>query len=401
MKLFKPLSEVNQNDYVIATYQLRSTLDSNLRDAAWNLAIGQSVGNPNVRSIHETDELFENHSCIIISDFVEDDLRKKTHGEIKIGFPVVNTDWEDDGISHLLCQLMGGQMDIDVIEGCRLIGLDIPDNVKKHFKGPKYGFSGMRAYTGQYNKPLFGAIIKPKTGISPKILLEMVKELVDGGVDFIKEDEILSNPAVCSLKDRVPLIANWLNNQSRKVVYCTSINADPHAILDRAKFVADSGGNGIHLNVWCGLGAYNSVRRLDLPLYLHFQKSGDKVFTDKSHRFSIAWDVMCQLAGLMGADTIHSGMWGGYMSESEEDLQKTLKVLRDGNVVPALSCGMHAGLIEGINKRFGVDYMANVGGAIHGHPMGTVAGAKAIRQSIDKNYGMEYGIAVNKWGIKS
>ena len=127
----------------------------------------------------------------------------------------------------------------------------------------------------------------------------------------------------------------------------------------------------------------------------------DKTFTDKSHRFSIDWNVICQLAALMGVDTIHSGMWGGYMSESEESLTKTLKTLRDGNVVPALSCGMHAGLIEGITKRFGVDYMANVGGAIHGHPMGTVAGAKAIRQSIDKAYGMEYGIAVNKWGIKS
>jgi 2,3-diketo-5-methylthiopentyl-1-phosphate enolase len=61
---------------------------------------------------------------------------------------------------------------------------------------------------------------------------------------------------------------------------------------------------------------------------------------------------------------------------------------------------MHPGLIEGINKRFGVDYMANVGGAIHGHPMGTVAGAKAMRQSIDKTYKQEYDVAINKWGIK-
>jgi ribulose-bisphosphate carboxylase large chain len=53
--------------------------------------------------------------------------------------------------------------------------------------------SGFRKLTGQYNKPLFGSIVKPKIGITPEVLLEMVKQMVDGGVDFIKEDEIMSN----------------------------------------------------------------------------------------------------------------------------------------------------------------------------------------------------------------
>ena len=43
--------------------------------------------------------------------------------------------------------------------------------------------------------------------------------------------------------------------------------------------------------------------------------------------------------------------------------------------------------------------MANVGGALHGHPDGTLAGAKAMRQSIDKEYGREYNKAIQKWGI--
>jgi len=67
--------------------------------------------------------------------------------------------------------------------------------------------------------------------------------------------------------------------------------------------------------------------------------------------------------------------------------------------VPALSCGMHPGLIEKIRGGFGDDWMANVGGAIHGHPEGTRAGAAAMRQAIDKTYGQEYGEAINKWGI--
>ena len=28
-------------------------------------------------------------------------------GIVKIAFPIINTNWEEDGISHLLCQLMG------------------------------------------------------------------------------------------------------------------------------------------------------------------------------------------------------------------------------------------------------------------------------------------------------
>jgi ribulose 1,5-bisphosphate carboxylase large subunit-like protein len=87
------------------------------------------------------------------------------------------------------------------------------------------------------------------------------------------------------------------------------------------------------------------------------------------------------------------------MSDNEEELKNTLKVLHDRNVIPALSCGMHAGLIEAINTRFGVDYMANVGGAIHGHPGGSKSGALAIRQSIDRKYREEYKAAIKKWKL--
>jgi ribulose 1,5-bisphosphate carboxylase large subunit-like protein len=377
MKFYR--EQVNVNDYVVATYEMGSK--TSLRDAAWNLAIGQSVGNPNVRNAWETDELFERNSCIIIGD--EKELESKTEGIVKIAFPVVNTDWDNDGISHLMCQLMGGQMDIDIITKCRLVDISFPKCVEDKFLGPKYGITGMREFTGQHDKPLFGSIIKPKIGLSPEQLLDMTKQLVDGGVDFIKEDEILSNPAFCSLEDRTELITDYINNCGRNIVYSFCVNSDPHDILNRVKFVHENGGNGVHLNVWCGLGAYNSVRKLDLPINIHFQKSGDKVFTDSTHRFGVDWNVVCDIAGLVGVDTIHSGMWGGYKSDDEEDLKITLKVLRDRNVVPALSCGMKAELIKPINEKFGIDYMANVGGAIHGDTDGTTAGALKIRKAIE------------------
>ena len=392
MQIFKQL--IDSNDYFFVDYYLESTENSNLRDVAWNLAIGQSVGNPNVRNNWETDELFENHSCLVVAD--EEELKDKKKGHVKIAFPTINTDWEGDGISHLLCQIMGGQLDINIIKKCYVEKINFPESVKKHFLGPKFGFNGVRKYTKSYFKPLLGGIVKPKTGISPETLFEMVKEMVDGGVNFIKEDEILSNPSFCRIEDRMPKIAKYCRD--RNVVYCTCINSDPAHILERVKLVHKLGGNGIHINFWSGLGVYKSVRELDLPIFMHFQKSGDKILTNKNHDFHIAWPVICDLAGLAGVDFIHAGMWGGYLSETEEELRDILDALQPHGVVPALSCGMHPGLVEATVKRFGVNWMANVGGAIHGHPQGTLAGVKAMRQAIEKTYDVEYEEAIKKWG---
>jgi ribulose-bisphosphate carboxylase large chain len=395
MKFFRNLNEIDSNKYFVATYEMASS--TNLKDAAWNLAIGQSVGNPSVRNEWETDELFENHSCLIIED--QHELESKNQGKVQIAFPVANTDWDTDGISHLLCQLMGGHVDIDVIIKCRLVKLDLPETVTRHFLGPKFGLTGFRALTGQYNKPLFGSIVKPKIGISPETLLEMVKQMVDGGVDFIKEDEIMSNPACAPLERRVDIISNYLAKQSRKIVFCHTINCDPHIVVDRVKRVHELGGVGVHINVFSGFGVYNSIRKLDLPLYLHYQSSGAKVTTDVNHRFSISWPVMCQLATLMGADTIQTGMIGGYSNDDPEEIKQCLEILRAGNTIPALSCGMHPGLVDKVTELAGIDFLANAGGAVHGHPGGTVSGARAMRQAIDKTYGQDYEQAIVKWGL--
>ena len=165
--------EITKSKYVIATYFIECKKDD-LSKAAWDLAIGQSVGNPNVRNRWETNEIFERSSCVILHERTElQDIKK---GLVKIGFPVINTDWEGDGISHLLCQLMGGQMDIDIFESCRLVEIEFPEEVLKNYLKPKYGITGLRKISGQINKPFSGAIIKPKTGniirpikpISPK-----------------------------------------------------------------------------------------------------------------------------------------------------------------------------------------------------------------------------------------
>ncbi len=379
MNIFR--DDIDVEKYMIATYKLASK--TNLRDAAWNLAIGQSIGNPEKRSVWETEEMFENHSCIILEN--ENFLKKNQHGYVDIAFPLANINLETDGISQLLCQLMGGQMDIDNVELCHLVDIWFPlKHANSVFRGPKYGISGIREQLNVYDRPLLGGIVKPKIGMTPNMLLDMVKELVEGGVDFIKEDEIMSNPSHCPLNERVELVAEYL--AGKDVIYAACINSDAHVLLERVDNVAfwGSGCNiGVHINMWSGFGSYKAVRDMDTDLFLFFQKSGDRVITNPQHAYHIDWSVVCNLAGFMGVDFIHAGMWGGYMHNDDDDLGEILTILHSHNVMPSLSCGMNSSLVAPITDLFGCDYMATVGGAIHSHPGGTRAGTEEMRKAVE------------------
>ena len=391
--------EIDKSKYFIVTYFLEAK--TNLREAAWNLSIGQSIGNPNNRSVWETEKMFLDHSCFILED--EEVLRNQKSGIVQIAFPLANINLEEDGVSQILCHIAGGQVDILELQKCQILDVVLPDEVEKTFAlKPAYGIDGFRKFNGVEGKPFFGGIIKPKVGMSPEVLLEAVKEMVEGGVNFIKEDELLGNPDHCPLEERVPLISNWLKENAPNVIYCFCINGDSPYALQRAQFVADNGGNGIHINVWSGLGVYRAIRKQNPNLWIHFQKSGDKFFTDKRAPFHIYWPVICKIAGWSGADSIHAGMIGGYMNQDDEELVDALKVLWHYNVVPALSCGMHPGLVQYINGLLdSFDWMANVGGAMHGHPMGTLAGGKAMIQAINKDTDHpEYKSAIEKWGYQ-
>ena len=181
VKIFRKESEFNSQEFFLVTYFLESK--NSLREAAWNLAIGQSIGNPNNRSVWETEEMFLNHSCFILAD--EEELKTKKEGIVKIAFPLFNINLDEDGISQILCHVAGGQVDILEIQKCHVLDIQLPDDVEKSFSlSPAYGITGWRDFNGVHDKPFLGGIIKPKVGMSPEVLLEAVKEMVYGGVNF-------------------------------------------------------------------------------------------------------------------------------------------------------------------------------------------------------------------------
>ena len=308
--IFQEKTQKIIDNYYLVTYLLESK--TNLKDAAWALAIGQSVGNPNYRSEYETDELFENHSCLILEN--PEVLERSVTGEITIAFPEKNINFKEDGVASLLVQIMGGQCDIDIIKKCVVKDVQFTKSMFDFFKLPYFGLSGMRLLGGiPKNQVIFGGIIKPKVGLSPENHLDLVKKFIDNGCNFIKEDEILCNQSFSPIGKRVELVANYIRNTNSKVFYCASIQADPHKTLEYTKIVYNSGGNGIHVNFHCGMGIYKSIREMNLPILMHFQKSGDKILNYEKHNYSIDELVLFKIAALSGCDTLHVGMIGGYM----------------------------------------------------------------------------------------
>ncbi len=379
--LFNP---ANKEENITATYSVRS---KDLLKAAKGIAIGQSIGNPEIRTERDSPEIFKNNLAKIIN------INETTPGSgiVQIAYPLVNFDVYEDGVTQLLCTLMGGQMDIDEIEACRLLHIDFPQKLLRQYKGPKFGMDTIKKRAGAVDRPLLGGIVKPKTGITVSQLEEMIKEMLEGGVDFIKEDEILGNPSFCRFNERVKRVSGLVNDfsakEGREVFYAPCINSDYPYLLERAKFASDNGAKALHLNFWAGLSAYKTLRDMDLNSAIFFQKSGDKVMTNKNHDFSIGWNVVSQLSRMMGCDFIHAGMWGGYLSDTREELSGVMESLRYGNTykptVPSLSCGSHPGLVNTTISNFGEDLMMNVGGAIQGHPLGTTAGVRAMRQAFE------------------
>ena len=369
-------------NYFYVSYDVETS--KTLREATWAIAVGQSTGNPLVRNAWETEELFANHSCIILDENLD-----KSKGKVSIAFPLANLG-EGDGLSQLLCFIMGGQLDIDIIRHCRVtnIALTSPD-----FQYPKLGLNGLRDKTGVYGKPLLGAILKPKIIVNKQILVDMVNQVIDGGVNWIKEDEIMANPSCLTLEQRVDALAHVIPSN---VAYHFCINGDYPDVMRRAA-VVNSIGAGVHVNFWSGFGTYRSIRKLYPNMPIHFQKSGDKILTDASHRFGIDWNVLCDLVGRF-TDSAHVGMIGGYGNDEEDTIYKAMKSLLYWSCVPALSCGLHPGMVESLTYKVGNDVLLNCGGAIHGHPQGSYAGAKAMRDAIDGNDSPEYQTAIAKWG---
>ncbi|TIM35316.1 MAG: ribulose 1,5-bisphosphate carboxylase, partial [Mesorhizobium sp.] len=156
---------------------------------------------------------------------------KRADVDIAFPFDAIGTD-----LSALMTIAIGGAFSIKGLYGIRVVDMKLPEEYRGAHPGPQFGVAGSRRLTGVRDRPIIGTIVKPALGLRPHETAEMVGELIDAGVDFIKDDEKLMSPAYSPLSERVkaimPLVLDHEQKTGRKVMYAFGIShADPDEMM--------------------------------------------------------------------------------------------------------------------------------------------------------------------------
>lgn len=107
------------------------------------------------------------------------------YADITIGYPDINFSRD---IPALLVTVFGK---ISMDGRIKLLQLGFSDNFLRAFPGPKFGLNGVRDLLGVYDRPLLMSIFKSVIGLNVDELREQFIRQALGGVDLIKDDEIL------------------------------------------------------------------------------------------------------------------------------------------------------------------------------------------------------------------
>ena len=310
--------------------------------------------------------------------------------EIKIAYPIEL--FEPDNMPNILSSVAGNVFGLEDIEYLRLNDIHFPEEIAKSFKGPKYGIEGVKQLTGVRDRPLVGTIIKPKLGLITKDHAEVAYEAWLGGCDVVKDDENLSSQRFNPFEDRV---IQTLEARDRaesetgeKKVYLINVTAPMEEMKRRAQFIEDHGGRYMMIDILTtGWSSLQTMRNLDYKLLIHAHRAGHAAFT-RSHRHGINMVVIARVARLLGVDQLHVGTAVGKMAETRDEVQMNRKACMEPMygikpVLPIASGGLHPGMVPKLVEIFGKDTVIQAGGGIHGHPEGTIVGARAMRQAVD------------------
>ena len=137
----------------------------------------------------------------------------------------------------------------------------------------------------------------------------------------------------------------------------------------------------------CGWSALQTLRDQKGKLVIHANRAGHAAFT-KNQKHGIAMRPIATIARIIGVDQLHVGTVVGKMSETKAEVLENISACKAemGGLMPVLpvaSGGLYPSLVPALLETFGNDVVLQAGGGIHGHPDGTVAGAKAMRQAVD------------------
>jgi 3-oxoisoapionate-4-phosphate decarboxylase len=327
---------------------------------------------------------------VAVPSYPTQDAGPFNRAEADIAFPLdaIGTD-----LSALMTIAIGGVFAIKGFTGIRIVDIVLPHEIIKAWPGPQFGVAGSRQLTGVYDRPIIGTIIKPALGLRPHETVELVKDVIEADVDFVKDDEKLMSPVYSPLADRVkavmPLILDREQKTGRKVMYAWGISAtDPDEMMRNHDLVLKAGGNCAVINInSIGMGAMAFLRKRS-GIVLHAHRNGWDVLT-RHPGLGMDFKVWQKFWRLLGVDQFQiNGIRVKYWEPDEsfvasfKAVTTPLAALSDC-ALPVAGSGQWGGQAPDTYERTGktVDLMYLCGGGIVSHPGGAGAGVKAVKQA--------------------
>jgi ribulose-bisphosphate carboxylase large chain len=308
----------------------------------------------------------------------------------KIAYPIEL--FEAANMPNILSSVAGNVFGLKALKNLRLLDIQMPNALLKSFNGPMFGIAGIRKLLKVQKRPLVGTIIKPKLGLKTKDHARVAYDAWSGGCDIVKDDENLSSQKFNRFEDR---LIQTLESRDRaqsetgeRKVYMINITAETNLMLKRAEEVIAQGGEYVMVDILTtGWSALQTLRDQKFKLVIHAHRAGHAAFT-KNQLHGIAMRPLVTVARAIGVDQLHVGTVVGKMSETKAEVLENIDACKAPlgklkPVLPVASGGLHPRLVPALLATFGNDVVIQAGGGIHGHPGGTVAGAKAMRQAVD------------------
>ncbi len=317
--------------------------------------------------------------------------------------------FEPGSIANLTASIIGNVFGFKAVKALRLEDMRIPVAYLKTFQGPATGIVAERERLDKFGRPLLGATVKPKLGLSGRNYGRVVYEALKGGLDFTKDDENINSQSFMHWRDRFLYCMEAVNRASAatgevKGHYLNVTAATMEDMYERAEFAKSLGSVIVMIDLVIGYTAIQSMakwaRRNDMILHLH--RAGNSTYArQKNHGMSFR--VICKWMRMAGVDHLHAGtvvgklegdpnMIRGYYdtlreSRTPADLEHGLFFDQDwaslNRVMPVASGGIHAGQMHQLLTYLGEDVVLQFGGGTIGHPMGIQAGAIANRVALE------------------
>ncbi|MEI6293613.1 MAG: RuBisCO large subunit C-terminal-like domain-containing protein [Methanomicrobiales archaeon] len=394
---------------VIASYYFRPRGDTTPEEAAQALADEETTGTwTGVTTRME---------YVKYLDGAVLDVKPSGNGFIaRISYPV--DVFEPGNIPQYLSVVAGNLFGLSRLEVVRLLDFSLPDSLVP-FRGPKYGIPGIRRMVGTTKRPHVGTIIKPKVGLTPDDTAAVAYQAAIGGIDLIKDDETLTDQKFCPIEERLPKVMAKLeeakDETGHQVLYAVNITTRGDQIVERAEHAIELGANMVMIDViTAGFGALQALGEapgISVPIHVH--RTMHAAMT-RNPEHGIAMRPLARLVRMLGGDQLHTGTVSGKMAHAAEEVIGDNRVLTEQAfgmkpTFPVSSGGLHPGKVEKELSTLGTDIILQAGGGIHGHPEGTAAGARAMRQAVDafmagipaREYAkdhFELEQALKKWG---